>query len=113
VLQEAPTRPNGGALTVLNAVPVLDMLGHVVSGHLLLQQAAIAQAKGQALLQERGVAAEDKAAVQALLKDSPEAAFYNNKVQAAIHFAHRGLPLVAALAVAIQAGETAPLEAVF
>ncbi len=113
VLQEAPTRPNGGALTVLNAVPVLDMLGHVVSGHLLLQQAAIAQAKGQALLQERGVAAEDKAAVQALLKDSPEAAFYNNKVQAAIHFAHRGLPLVAAMAVAIQAGETAPLEAVF
>ncbi len=57
--------------------------------------------------------ATDKAAVKAALADSAEAAFYHNKVQAAIHFAHRGLPLVAAQAVALRAGEIAPMEAVF
>ena len=113
VLQEVPAKPNGGQLTVLNAVPVLDMLGHVVSGHLLLQQATLALKKGEELQRARGVDPTDRAAVQALLKDSPEAAFYHNKVQATIHFAHRGLPLVAALAVALQAGEIAPIEAVF
>jgi hypothetical protein len=92
---------------------MLDMLGHVVGGYLLLQQAQIAKAKAQALLAERGVDPADKAAVQAHLAGSKEAAFYHNKVQAAIHFAHRGLPLVAAHAVALLAGETAPMEAVF
>lgn len=113
VLKEVPARPNGSHLTVLNAVPVLDMMGHLVAGHLLLQQAVLAHQKGQALLQERGVDAADPAAVKALLASSPEAAFYHNKVQAAILFAHRGLPLVAAQAVALLAGETAPMDAVF
>ena len=63
----------------------------------------MARAKGQALLQERGVDVADAAAVKALLASSPEAAFYHNKVQATIHFCLRGLPLVGAQAVAIQA----------
>ena len=113
VLQDVPGRPNGSHLMVLNAVPVLDMLGHVISGHLLLQQATLALRKGEELQRARGVDPADRAAVKALLTDSPEAAFYHNKVQATIHFAHRGLPLVAALAAALQAGETAPMEAVF
>jgi alkylation response protein AidB-like acyl-CoA dehydrogenase len=112
VLTQIPTRPNSGALTVLNATPLLDMMGHVVAGYLLLQQAVLAEQKGRALLQERGVDAGDPAAVRAHLEGSREAAFYQNKVQAAIHFAHRGLPLVSAHAVALLAGETAPLEAV-
>ncbi|BDU69103.1 acyl-CoA dehydrogenase [Geothrix oryzae] len=113
VLQGVPARENAQLLTVLNAVPILDMLGHVVAGHLLLQQAALAKQKGLELLQARGVDPADRPAVQALLAGSRDAAFYQNKVQAAIHFAHRGLPLVAAHAVALQAGETAPMEAVF
>ncbi|WP_291271705.1 acyl-CoA dehydrogenase [Geothrix sp.] len=113
VLQGVPARENAQLLTVLNAVPILDMLGHVVAGHLLLQQAALAKQKGLELLQARGVDPADRSAVQALLASSRDAAFYQNKVQAAIHFAHRGLPLVAAHAVALQAGETAPMEAVF
>ncbi len=44
--------------------------------------------------------------------DKPEAAFYHNKVQTAIHFAYRVLPLVTARAVAIRAGEMAPVEAI-
>jgi hypothetical protein len=112
-LLELPAQDNAAQLTLLNAVPILDMLGHVVAGHLLLQQAALAHRKAGALLGERGVDAGDPAALRAHLSGSKEAAFYQNKVQAAIHFAHRGLPLVAAQAVAIRAGEAAPLEAVF
>lgn len=112
VLTQVPARENGLALTVLNAVPVLDMMGHVVSGFLLLQQAELAGRKSARLMQERGVDPAEAAAVKALLADSPEAAFYHNKVQVAIHFAHRGLPLVAAHAVALLAGEVAPLDAV-
>ncbi len=113
VLTQLPAKENAGLLTMLNAVPMLDMLGHVVGGYLLLQQAQIAKAKAQALMAERGVDPSDKAAVQAHLAGSKEAAFYHNKVQAAIHFAHRGLPLVAANSVALLCGETAPMEAVF
>ena len=113
VLGEIPTRENALVLTLLNAVPILDMLGHMIAGYLLLQQAQVAQGKLAALLQERGVDAKDAAAVRALLAGSPEGAFYQNKVQAAIHFAHRGLPMVAAQAVALHAGEVSPMEAVF
>ncbi len=112
VLTELPAREDGVLLTVLNAVPLLDMLGHLVAGHLLLRQAELAKAKLAALFEERGVAAQDADAARALLSESPEAAFYHNKLQAAIHFAHRGLPLVAAQAVALRAGETAPMDAV-
>ncbi len=113
VLTQLPTRENAGLLTILNAVPILDMLGHVVGGYLLLQQAMVAQGRAQALMGERGVDPKDPAALRAHLAGSREAAFYQNKVQAAIHFAHRGLPLVAAQAVALLAGEMAPMEAVF
>ena len=112
VLAGMPTRENALVLTLLNAVPVLDMLGHLVAGYLLLQQAATAQTRLAALLRDRGVDAQDAAAVKALLAGSPDGAFYQNKIQAAIHFAHRGLPLVAAQAVALQAGEAAPMDAV-
>ncbi|HEY3400748.1 MAG TPA: acyl-CoA dehydrogenase [Geothrix sp.] len=113
VLQDIPTRDNAALMMGLNAVPMLDMVGHVVAGHLLLQQAALAKGKLAALMQERAVDAADPQAVRALLAGSREAAFYQNKVQVAIHFAHRGLPLVAAQAVALLAGETAPMETVF
>jgi len=113
VLTQLPTRENAAVLTILNAVPILDMLGHVVGGYLLLQQAELATQKAASLMKERGVDAHDPAALRALWSTSREAAFYQNKVQAAIHFAHRGLPLVAAHAVALLGGETAPMEAVF
>ncbi|MBI1754232.1 MAG: acyl-CoA dehydrogenase [Acidobacteria bacterium] len=113
VLAQVPARDNGALLTLLNAAPMLDMLGHVVAGFLLLQQAELADKKGAELLRGRGLEASDSAGVKALQASSRDAAFYQNKVQAAIHFAHRGLPLVAAQAVAILAGDIAPMEAVF
>lgn len=113
VLTQLPTRENAALLTILNAVPILDMLGHVVAGYLLLQQASLAKEKALKLMDERGVDPKDQPAVRALQAGSRDAAFYQNKVQAAIHFSHRGLPLVAAHAVALLGGETAPMEAVF
>ena len=113
VLAELPKQENASVLMALNAVPILDMLGHVVAGYLLLQQAKLARQKSEALLIERGVDPTDPAAVRALCSDSLDAAFYHNKVQAAIHFSHRGLPLVAAHAVALLGGEVAPMDVVF
>jgi hypothetical protein len=113
VLTEIPTKENAMVLTLLNAVHVLDMIGHTFSGHLLLRQAVVAKEKLAAILKDKGVDASDKAALRAVFADSAEAAFYQNKIQAAICFAHRGLPLVGAQAVALRAGEVAPMEAVF
>jgi len=72
----------------------------------------VAEGKLTAILEAKGVDAADAKAYSALLADDREAAFYHNKVQAAIHFAHRVLPEIAAMAAPIQAGETAPLDAV-
>ncbi len=113
LLREVPRRDDGALLTVLNAVPLLDMFGTVLGAHLLLDQAVAARTKLAAILAEHGVDAAGAAARRAYLEEHPEAAFYHNKVQAAVCFCHRALPTVGAQAVAVQAGETAPIDAVF
>lgn len=111
VLTEVPARPDALLVTLLNAVPVLDMMGHVVAGHLLLRQAQLAAKRLDAILKEKGVDAANKATARAACEGNADATFYWNKVQAAIHFAHRGLPQVGALAVGVRAGEITPMEA--
>jgi len=105
-------RPDAALVVVLNSVPFLDMIGDVLGAHFLLDQAAIARERLKAMLASAGVKAEDKEATRAYLADKPEAAFYHNKVQAAIHFAYRVLPQVTAQAVAIRSGEMGPIEAI-
>ncbi len=105
-------RPDAVLVVLLNSCAFLDMIGDVLGAHFLLDQAAIAREKLKAMLASAGVEAEDKEAVRAFLQDKPEAAFYHNKVQAAIHFAYRVLPQVTARAVAIRAGEMGPIEAI-
>lgn len=105
-------RPDAMLLMLLNAVPFLDMVGNTLAAHYLLEQAFIARSALQALLEERGVAAEDEEAYRELLAGDREAAFYHNKIQTAIHFGYRVLPQVGALAVALKAGELAPMKAV-
>ena len=99
-------------VVLLNSVPFLDMIGTVLGAHFLLDQAVIARDKLNAILAEKGIKADDKAAYRAFIEDNAEAAFYHNKVQSAIHFCYRALPNVTALAVAIRAGEMGPMEAV-
>jgi|YNPNPStandDraft_1061719.scaffolds.fasta_scaffold06515_4 alkylation response protein AidB-like acyl-CoA dehydrogenase len=105
-------RPDAAMVVMLNSVPLLDMVGTVLGAHFLLDQAVVAREKLQGIVKEKGVNASDKEAYRAFLADNPDAAFYHNKVQAAIHFAYRALPSVTAEAVAIRAGEMGPMEAV-
>jgi len=106
-------RPDAMMVVLLNSVPLLDMVGDVLGAHYLLDQAMVAREKLQKILAEKGVKADDKAAYAALLEGDADAAFYHNKVQAALHFAYRVLPGVTAKAVAIRAGEMGPMNAVF
>ncbi len=106
-------RPDAVLVVLLNSVPFLDMIGDVLGAHFLLDQATIARDRLQGMLAADGVAASEREALRAYLAGKAEAAFYHNKVQAAIHFAYRVLPQVTARAVAIRAGEMGPMEAVF
>ena len=110
--KDLPKRPDGMLVTIYNAVPILDMVGTVLGAHFLLDQARIAKAKLGEILTAAGVGTEDKKAYKAFLAGNPDAAFYPNKVQTAIHFAYRGLPLVSARAAAVRAGEKSAIYAV-
>jgi alkylation response protein AidB-like acyl-CoA dehydrogenase len=112
LLAQIPTRSDAFLSLTLNAVPILDMLGHTVAGGLLLEQGSVAHEKLYSILAEKGVQKEDAGAWGELLESDPDAAFYHNKVCSAVHFAHRCLPLVKGLGVAVQAGETAAIDAV-
>jgi alkylation response protein AidB-like acyl-CoA dehydrogenase len=105
-------RPDAAIVVLLNSVPFLDMIGDVLGAHFLLDQAVIARAKLGAMLAADAIDPVDREAVRRYAADRPEAAFFLNKVQTAIHFAYRVLPLVTARAVAIRAGEVAPMEAI-
>jgi hypothetical protein len=110
--KDLPKRPDGMLVTIYNAVPILDMVGTVLGAHFLLDQARIAKAKLGEILTAAGVATDDKKAYKAFLAGNPDAAFYHNKVQTAIHFAYRGLPLVSARAAAVRSGEKSAIYAV-
>ncbi len=117
--QAGRARPSGRCLNdptsmqslMLNAVPMLDMVGTTLAGNFLLEQANLAKTKLEEILQAKGVDAEDGQALAALCSDDEEAAFYHNKIQTATHYAFRVLPMVKAMGVAIRAGESAPIAA--
>jgi alkylation response protein AidB-like acyl-CoA dehydrogenase len=112
ISKEITKRPDAIQLVLLNAPPLLDMVGTVLGAHYLMDQAILAKQKLGEILEERGVGTEDKKAYKEFLKDNDEAAFYHNKVQTAIHFAYRALPMVAAKGAAIRSGEKSPFYAI-
>ncbi len=107
----AAERRDGQMVLLMNAVPVLDMFGHALGGHYLLEQAVIAESRLAALRAEAEVT-DDPRALAAWLAGTPEAAFLHNKVQTAFHFAHRAIPGAIALGVPLRAAELAPMHAV-
>jgi alkylation response protein AidB-like acyl-CoA dehydrogenase len=113
ISKELLKRPDGIQLTLINAVPILEMVGTAYCAHLLLDQAVLAREKLATILKESEVDAQDRKAYKAFLQEHAEAAFYHNKVQSAIHFAYRALPTVPARAAAIRSGEKSPLHVVF
>jgi alkylation response protein AidB-like acyl-CoA dehydrogenase len=112
ISKEITKRPDAIQLILLNAPPLLDMVGTVLGAHFLMNQAVLAKEKLAAILEEKGVGTDDKKAYKEFLKDNEEAAFYHNKVQTAIHFAYRALPTVAAKGAAIRSGEKSPFYAI-
>jgi alkylation response protein AidB-like acyl-CoA dehydrogenase len=112
ISKEITKRPDAIQLILLNAPPLLDMIGTVLGAHFLMDQAVLAKEKLAAVLEEKGVGTNDKKAYKEFLKDDEEAAFYHNKVQTAIHFAYRALPTVAAKGAAIRSGEKSPFYAI-
>ena len=113
ILQQIPTRDDGRLLTVLNAVPLTEMFGTILGAQFLLDQAGLARQRLAAILAEKSVDPGNSKVCLELYQTNEDAAFYHNKIQSAVHFCYRALPTVAAHGVAIQAGETAPVEAVF
>jgi alkylation response protein AidB-like acyl-CoA dehydrogenase len=112
ISKELTKRPDAIQMVLLNAPPLLDMVGTVIGAHLLLDQAMLAKTKLAAILEEQGIGTDDKKAYKSFLQGHDEAAFYHNKVQTAIHFAYRALPTVAAKGAAIRSGERSPFFAV-
>ena len=112
ISKELLKRPDGIQLVLINSVPLLDMVGTCLGAHFLLDQAMLAKSKLGEILAAKGVGTDDKKAYKAFLQEDAEAAFYHNKVQTAIHFAYRALPMVPAKAAAIRSGEKATLYAI-
>jgi hypothetical protein len=112
ISKELTKRPDAIQLVLLNAPPLLDMVGTVFSAHLLMDQSIIAKEKLAAILTEEGVGTDDKKAYKEFLQGHEEAAFYHNKIQTAIHFAYRALPTVAAKGAAIRSGEKTALYSI-
>jgi hypothetical protein len=112
ISKEITKRPDAIQLILLNAPPLLDMVGTVLGAHFLMDQAILAKTKLAEILAENGVGTDDKKAYKEFLKGNEEAAFYHNKVQTAIHFAYRALPTVAAKGAAIRSGEKTPFYAI-
>jgi hypothetical protein len=112
ISKELTKRPDAIQMVLLNAPPLLDMVGTVIGAHLLLDQAMLAKTKLAEILDEQDVGTDDKKAYKEFLKGHEEAAFYHNKVQTAIHFCYRALPTVAAKGSAIRSGERSPFFAI-
>ena len=112
ISKELTKRPDAIQMVLLNAPPLLDMVGTVLGAHFLLDQAMLAKTKLAEILTEQGIGTDDKKAYKEFLKGHEEAAFYHNKVQTAIHFCYRALPTVAAKGAAIRSGEKSPFFAI-
>jgi alkylation response protein AidB-like acyl-CoA dehydrogenase len=91
-------------MTLLNATPVLELMGDVTLGWLLLWEAGIAQKK----LNELAPGAQGDALVQACEKNA-EVAFYAGKIAAARYFINRVVALAPAKAEIIKNADDSAL----
>jgi len=95
-------------IPVLNARPYLMIFGDIVVGWQLMQAAAIAVERLDALYKEAGVEdSEDKQL--ALADESPEVAFYQGKVASAKYFTSTVLPTVKGRCESIKLKDKTPV----
>ena len=95
-------------IPILNASPYLEIFGDLLIGHFLLQGAAIAQEKLNAIYTEKG--ADTKGTQRALVHDNADVAFYQGKIAAAKFFAVEVLFLVKSKCAAIKVADKVPIE---
>lgn len=96
---------------VLYATPYLELFSEIVVSHFLLEQAAVASAKLNAILSEKGCDSDEKK--KAVLAESSEAAFYHNKICTAAFYTTQILPGVFAKERSINTGDRSPLDVIF
>ena len=99
----------GFILPILNASPYLELFGDVILGHFLLQGAAIAEEKLQAIYADKG-AEGSKGKQRSLVRQDADVAFYAGKVSAAKFFALNLLPGIKARCESIKTGDKTPIE---
>ena len=95
-------------IPILNASPYLEIFGDLLIGHFLLQGAAIAQEKLNAIYAEKG--ADTKGTQRAMVHDNADVAFYQGKIAAAKFFAVEVLFLVKSKCAAIKVADKVPIE---
>ena len=97
-------------IPVSNAYTFLTLMGKVVFGWLLLWQARVAVESLEKICTQKGVDAEDKAALKALSAENPEAAFYAGKIAACRYFIKHVLPEVGAGLKAIKSEDLSMMD---
>ena len=93
---------------LINAYPFLEIMGDTLIGFFLLQAAAIADEKLNAIFAAKGADTPERQV--ALAADDQEVAFYLGKLAAAKYFAVNCLPLVKTRCEAIKVGDKSPME---
>jgi alkylation response protein AidB-like acyl-CoA dehydrogenase len=105
LMQADPIQP------LLGATPYLEAFGHMVVSYYLLDAAVKANAKLNAICDEKG--AKDEKARAQLLNDNTEAAFYHGRVASARYFVNNILPEVYALSAGMLSGDKSAMEVVY
>jgi len=96
---------------VLCASPYLDLFGHILVSHLLLEQAVVAHKKLEELFSAKGASTDE--AKRNLIKEHADARFYSGKVESAKFFVHYVLPHAFAIAETIKSENTSALDIEF
>ena len=96
---------------ILNATAFLDLMGSVVVGWLLLEQALIAWPRFEDICRAKNVDALDSKATRGICEEDPDAAYLHDKIKVAQFNARRNLALCPAKAAILQAGDESAMEA--
>jgi hypothetical protein len=96
--------------SIIKAYPFLNLFGNVALGWLHLWQADLASTSLDAICANANVDREDKVAVNALVGDNADAAFYLGKIQGATFYIRNVLPEAKSLAEIIQNDDESILE---
>ncbi len=99
-------------MPILNATTYLDLMGSVVMGWLLLEQALIAWPKLEDICKAKGIDPADAKAVRALAEDDPDAQYFLGKIKVAQFNTRRNVALGKAKADIMKSGDQSAMEAV-